>query len=234
MVKKIFRHLLIGQVLIITLQLMVPINTALAAVSAVLDSSSAQVSVPEVKYIMRQEMRPDRSVLIGWEEAYSEGTFIIRNETGEYGRSLSNRPDRLDVRVLNIIVKEHIKSVEDYAVWLRLNIAYRLHEGEDIWTEPGVTIDRRHGDCKDISLLNMAFLRVFGYKPIIFAMARLYDSHAICVFKKEGRYFWFDNTRLVETPATSFEEFNEYVLKFHRMYFLYEVDVTKVFDKQAS
>jgi len=223
----IFRHLLIGQALIATLQLAVPLNDAIAAVPAVLDSSSTQVKVPEVKYIMRQDTRPDRSVLVGWEEAGFDGTFVIRNETDEHGKSLSNRPDRLDIKILNIIVKEHIKSVEDYAVWLRSNITYRLHEDKDIWTEPGVTIDKRRGDCKDIALLNMAFLRVFGYRSKIFAMARLYDNHAICVFKKEGRYCWFDNTKLNETSAISLEEFNEYMLKFHRMYFLYEVDVTK-------
>ena len=143
-------------------------------------------------------------------------------------REESGKPDALDLSILKIICRENIRGVEDYARWLDSHFTYEKHAGADVWGLPQETLNRRKGDCKDLSLLNTAFLRVLGYQPRIFAMARLTDSHAICVFEKEGRYFWFDNTELKETPASTLEEFKTYIYNNNRMYYLYEVNAANL------
>jgi hypothetical protein len=59
-------------------------------------------------------------------------------------------------------------------------------------------------------------------------MARLFDSHAICVFEKNGNYLWFDNNKLKETPVSSVEEFKSYIYDTQHMYYLYEVNVANL------
>ena len=48
-------------------------------------------------------------------------------------------------------------------------------------------------------------MRLLGYEPIIFAMETPRYGHAVCAFKKDGYFFYFDNTTLritsAETPA---------------------------------
>ena len=86
---------------------------------------------------------------------------------------------------------------------------YRPDVGADTWSLPQETIARRYGDCEDFAFLSENVLRTLGYQPqvIAFKRERRARRHAICIFKKEGRYFYFDNTRLRGTYATSMKQF---------------------------
>jgi hypothetical protein len=185
---------------------------------------SSKSEEPAAKFTLTRESDKARGILVSYEETAPSGAFIVRNEMSDEGGKLTFRSSPLDMKILDIINKENIKSVEDYARWLKNNFKYKRHEENDIWTDAGETLDRRYGDCKDLSLLNAAFLRVFGYRPRIFAMERLLDNHAVCVFEKDGRYLWFDNTSLKNTLASSSEEFKRYLARNNRMSFLYEVN----------
>jgi hypothetical protein len=228
--------------IILTLNLWLNISPALAMMVSMENSQSSSVTSVNtstvlvskeneqypVKFIVRQEQDSGRNVLVSWENAESHGTFIVRDEMDKDAGMAVHKPASLDMMILRIICQENIRSLADYAKWLDNNFTYQKHEGLDVWTSPEETLTRHSGDCKDFALLNTAFLRVLGYRPKIFAMARLFDSHAICVFEKSGHYLWFDNTKLKETPVSSIDELKNYIYDNHQMYYLYEVNLANL------
>ncbi|MBL7068467.1 MAG: transglutaminase-like cysteine peptidase [Candidatus Omnitrophica bacterium] len=112
-------------------------------------------------------------------------------------------------RVLEVLAKENIKRIEEYAEWLVKNVAYRRDKKSDTWSLPEETLARRYGDCEDLAFLNREVLGALGYQPqvVAFRKKNWEKWHAICVFEKEGRYLYFDNRRLKDTPAASMEQF---------------------------
>lgn len=112
------------------------------------------------------------------------------------------KPKMLDQEVKEFLFNNHIKTLDDYAEWLRNNITYKK-ERTDRWANPLVTLSRKYGDCEDFTYLNMIVLRVLGYSPKFIAVFGKSRGHAVCVFKKGNEYYYFDNEKLIETQENS-------------------------------
>jgi len=170
----------------------------------------------DVKFIIRQETDKARGMLVSYENEGFNGTFVLRQQKNSSGAALTAKPAALDMRILNIINDENIRSLEDYSTWLKKNFTYKKDAaGKDDWAIPDETLTRRRGDCEDFAFLNEAVLRIFGYAPQVLGLGGGLTpvNHAICFFKKDSHYLWFDNTTLKTTPAASFEEFSKYVMR---------------------
>ncbi|MFH1363814.1 MAG: transglutaminase-like domain-containing protein [Candidatus Omnitrophota bacterium] len=196
-------------------------------------TNSALVSVEskplDLRFVVRQEADKSRGVLVSYEEQGFNGTFIARQQTDTTNGALVSMPAALDMRILNIINNEKIRSVEDYAVWLKKNFKYKKDEDTDTWAIPEETLTRRGGDCEDFAFLNEAVLRIFGYKPQVLGLGGRLKliNHAICVFKKDSYYLCFDNTTLKITTATSLEEFGKLVMQNSGYAYIFEIDENK-------
>jgi hypothetical protein len=144
-------------------------------------------------------------------ERYSKRNLFISQEKYESNGLLISRPSSLDERVRDFIIFKNINSLQDYVQWLAKNVQYRK-ERIDSWSSPQDTLKKKYGDCEDFAFLNAAFLRVLGYKPKVVGVVRRFGrNHAICVFKDNGYYLWFDNAKLKRTPAKSILEFAQYI-----------------------
>ena len=143
--------------------------------------------------------------------AYSFRKLVIRQETYSINGVSVCRPSSLDIEIRHLINQNNIRSVEDYANWLQKNIQYEKDKGKDVWAAPQVTLNRKYGDCEDFSFLNVAVLRVLGYKPRVLVMKGITGCHAICVFQKNGYYFWFDNAELKKTSIRTIAGFGRYL-----------------------
>jgi hypothetical protein len=173
---------------------------------------------------IKQEIGTDRKVLVSKETPnIHRGDFIIRQETFKIGEVLVSRLTQIDIIILDMLKANGIRSLEDYAKWLRENIKYKKDEGGDIWASPEETLERKYGDCEDYAFLNAAVLQVLGYHPKVLAvecarilMGRLMPNHAICVVEKYGRYLYFDNGKLKVTDASSMEEFAKYIFTYYK------------------
>ena len=188
---------------------------------------STETKMPALNFVIRQEEDRSSGILISWENTGLTGSFIVRRETDKTGGVLVNKPDPLDMKVLNIIDNENMNSLEDYAKWLKKNFEYKKDESADIWSSPEETLTKKYGDCEDFAFLNAAVLRVFGYRPKVLGIVggMIGVNHAICVFEKDGYYLWFDNTKLKKTSTSSIEEFGRYIFKKYLCFAIYEVDL---------
>jgi predicted transglutaminase-like cysteine proteinase len=162
------------------------------------------------------------------EDSIFTGHIIIRQQRHKAGSIIVARPVPVDLKILNIINTAGIKSFQDYTQWLQKNIQYKKDAKGDEWSLPEQTLARGYGDCEDFAFLNAAFLQLLGYKPKVLAMVGgiKNEGHAICVFNKDGYYFWFDNTRLKKLRASSMKEFAHRILSKYAHLSLYEIDLT--------
>ncbi len=155
------------------------------------------------------------------------GNIVIRQERYKIGSVSIVKPVSVDLRILNIINLEGIKSIEDYALWLKENVKYRKDDSADVWSLPDETLTRKYGDCEDFAFLNAAFLHVMGYKPKVMAIVGgiRKGGHAICAFRKGDHYLWFDNAELKKIPAASIEEFTKHIFRRYACLGLFEIDL---------
>lgn len=121
----------------------------------------------------------------------------------------------LDLKIVHIIETNRIKTLDDYARWLKTNIIYQQDNKHDIWTIPQQTLRRKSGDCEDYTFLNMAVLKLLGYKPRFLALKKKDYGHAICAFQSKGYYFWFDNDKLKKTNTRTLVELAKYLSSSH-------------------
>jgi hypothetical protein len=161
-----------------------------------------------VEYAPRGVLRSARDEVLAIEG------FKVRNERRIVGGSYVSGPSGTDMKIVRLLLRNNIRSVEDYAEWLAGNITYRKDRGSDIWASPEEVLEKGWGDCEDFAFLNAAALRVFGYEPKVLAAGGLpgADSHAICVFRKGRYYAWLDNARLRVSAALTEEEFYDILL----------------------
>ena len=158
------------------------------------------------------------------------GNIVIRQQTKTVGSVSVYGPVAVDLRILDTICRVNIKSINDYARWLQKTVKYKKDNGVDTWSLPEETLTKKHGDCEDIAFLNKAFLHVLGYQPKVMALLKRggRKGHAICVFKKNGYYLWFDNTKLKKTSIASMEEFAKYILRNGLYAHLFEINFDAV------
>jgi len=152
-----------------------------------------------------------RAFAIG-REAFN-GNFVIRQETVRLGSVLVCRPSEIDTRIAELIKSNNIHTLDGYAVWLRKNITYKADEFGDKWSTPENTLDRLYGDCEDYAFLNAAVLRVLGYSSKVMLLGTGERDHAICVFEKDGYYFWFDNSEFKRTGVSTMKRFGKHMFK---------------------
>ena len=90
--------------------------------------------------------------------------------------------------------KNNIHTVEDYAHWLEKNMRYEKNIGKEEWESWQTTLNRRYGDCKNLSVLNAKVLELLGYQPVLIGYQKDLGGHLFTAFKKDGAYNIFDNT----------------------------------------
>lgn len=150
----------------------------------------------------------------------------IRQEIKKEEGVLMSRPQEIDLKILEIIRVNKIHSFEDYSRWLEDNIRYRKDQRWDIWSNPKATLQKRSGDCEDYAFLTVAVARLLGYEPRFIAFVRNKFAHAVCAFKRDGYYVWFDNARFITTQARTLEEFGDYITQEYKYNELHELDFT--------
>ena len=158
--------------------------------------------------------------------ALDEPTFTIGQQHLHTNGVLISRPDPLDIKIAHLMSVNGIQSLEDYARWLKDNITYKTDGPKDSWSPAEETLIRKSGDCEDYAFLNIAALKVLGFKPQIFILSGKDGYHAICAFQKDGHFAWFDNSRLKETQATSILELAQLVATGKHYSSVNELDLT--------
>ena len=121
---------------------------------------------------------------------------------------LSNKPVFAEVdaerwQLVQFLNEHLLYTVDAYAKWLNENIHYESDKGDDAWASPMDTIKKGAGDCEDFAFLSAAVLKIFGYDPRVIAVGHEKNAHVICIFKRDGVYYAFDNTELNRTNQTT-------------------------------
>lgn len=119
---------------------------------------------------------------------------------------LISQPKPADLEIIHLIRSNQMRTLEDYSRWLKQNIYYQKDAVRDRWAAPQATLRAKRGDCEDFTLLNMAVLRVLGYTPKFLTLKKGKFSHAVCAFKTNGYYYWFDNHTLRKSSARTLPE----------------------------
>ena len=158
-------------------------------------------------------------------EKESALAFVIEQESTYANGVWVSHPLPCDERILSFFNENNIQTIEDYARWLQANITYEQNS-RDHWAPPEKTIETRHGDCKDYAFLNAEVLKVFGYKPHIFALTQRAGNHAVCAFEKDGYFLWFDNNCLKESNARNLKELAQDILLQYNFSSLLEYQVS--------
>jgi len=174
-------------------------------------------------FFMKTKIICGLTVLLGWLFSSSVGfascvgtvggNFIIRQETVRLGSVLVSRPSEIDTHIAGFLSTNNIKTLDEYAVWVEKNIKYKADVQYDTWSSPEETLSRLYGDCEDYAFLNASVLRVLGYESKIMVLGTSERDHAICVFEKDGNYFWFDNSELKRTDTVTMRKFGKYIFK---------------------
>ncbi|MFH1798694.1 MAG: glycine zipper family protein [Candidatus Omnitrophota bacterium] len=101
-------------------------------------------------------------------------------------------------------------SLEEYIGWVLGNSKYVPDpEGWDRWMFK--TTGPIEDDCEGFAFRNYITLQQLGYEPVILVVRTAQEDHAICAFKKDGKYSWFDNAVFENSEAVSLEDFATYI-----------------------
>jgi len=150
------------------------------------------------------------SVLPGT-DASAVDSLHVRTESYRSNGVLGCGPSKDDTTILHTLIFNNIHSLNDYACWVKKNVSYQRHGLIDEWTPAQATLTRRHGDCKDLALLNSSVLQVLGYKAVLLAIYGPGFGHALCAFEQNGSYMLFDNNELKKTRASTMVELTSYI-----------------------
>jgi predicted transglutaminase-like cysteine proteinase len=135
-----------------------------------------------------------RKLTIAQEHDHRNGVWVVR-------------PRLIDSRVVDLIMTNKIRTLDDYAAWMAANLSYKQDQVNDRWEPPESMLKSRKGDCEDFAFLTAAVLRVLGFEPHFLALVKNSKTHAICTFQKDNYFVWFDNAKLHRTEARSLEAF---------------------------
>ena len=133
--------------------------------------------------------------------------YQIRQEKVSKNGVMTMRPKAEDEKIYNLLANNGIHSLEDYAKWLVSNVVYKKDTRRDTWSKPLDVIAKKYGDCEDFTLLNITILRILGYSPKFWAFYTKKSGHAVCVFKKNNQYYYFDNMELKQIKESDILEF---------------------------
>lgn len=151
----------------------------------------------------------------GNKESMRIGNFVIRDEKHVIGKSYVSRPSTQDIQLARTLHDSNVSTLENYVEWLSKNVKYRNDKEADTWSSPRETLEKGYGDCEDYAFLNESVLRLFGYEAKVMGMVERLtgEDHAFCAFRKDGIYYWFDNSKLKKTEAQTEEEFATHIAK---------------------
>ena len=125
----------------------------------------------------------------------------------------------------HFLEQNRIYTVEDYARWLEQNIHYQKVDENQDWASWQLTLNRRYGDCKNISALNVKILERLNYHPIIIGYKTASEGHVLTVFFKNGRMNVFDNTAYHVTSAKSIDEISAFLFQKGDIEMVFEVSL---------
>lgn len=152
----------------------------------------------------------------------------VAQEISKHSGVLVSRPQRIHTQIVDLIQNHQIRSLEDYARWLGNNIRYQGDGTKDLWSAPEQTLRKKTGDCEDYALLNTSVMQVLGYEPHFLALVRNgRRAHAICTFKQNGYFLWFDNAKLKRSSATSLQQLAQEISDQYHYSSLLEFDLQK-------
>ncbi len=133
----------------------------------------------------------------------------IQQEHSAKNGVLVSRPLIIDQTIAGIVSQNKIRTIEDYAGWLEKTMTYRADAKEDDWLTPLEFLKTKHGDCEDFAFFNSAVLKVLGFSAHIITLSSSRNSHAICAFEHNGKFYWLDNAKLKSSSATNLVSFAE-------------------------
>ena len=153
-------------------------------------------------------------------------SFHIRQVISSHRGVLTSQPNSDDEYIFKFLVSQQIYSLGEYVQWLKANIFYKSDIVSE-WASPQETLTRRFGDCEDYTILNISVLQVLGFQPRFLASIQKNGGHAICVFEKDGLFFWFNNNQLIASSAKNFSEFKDYITQYLGSSSLLELDLAQ-------
>ena len=121
--------------------------------------------------------------------------------------------------------KNNIHTVEDYAQWLNKNMRYEKSNGPEKWESWQATLNRRYGDCKDLSVLNAKALELLGYHPMLIGYKKDLGGHLFTVFIKDGTYHIFDNTDYYVSQLRNLTDMGAFLYHKYNVELVFEVSL---------
>ena len=103
---------------------------------------------------------------------YIPGNINIRQETFNKNGVFVVRPKKISRKIISIIARNSIQSIDDYGKWLDANFKY-IKDKKDIWSAVTETLEKGGGDCEDLAFLTEEFLARLGYRSKVIAFFRI-------------------------------------------------------------
>jgi hypothetical protein len=156
--------------------------------------------------------------------------LIFTTHSLAYARHVNIAENTLSesISINSFILLNDIKTIEDYAQWLKTNMVYRPDPKLDIWSHPYTTLKRGYGDCEDMAFLSAAVLKHLGYKPVVLAAGRDKKAHVFTALLKDGKLHVFDNNiHYVNSHINSLQQIFDFLAEHKKFDYLLEVRVTQ-------
>ena len=87
-----------------------------------------------------------------------ESVLIKADENTEVLNTKSVTTPTAQTDIVNFLAANNIRTVEDYVQWLSANMRYEEKVDPTDWSVWQKTLNRRYGDCKNLSALNAEVL----------------------------------------------------------------------------
>ena len=139
-------------------------------------------------------------------------------------KTVANKPKEDDLKAF--LNKNNIHTVDDYSQWVNKNMRYEKSNGSEKWESWQATLNRRYGDCKNLSVLNAKVLELLGYHPILIGYKKDVGGHLFTVFLKDGTYHIFDNTDYYVSDLRNVADIGAFLYRKYNVESVFEVSLT--------
>lgn len=139
----------------------------------------------------------------------SDGVLISTSKLIQESQGIGVDADQKAIQ--DMLFRNRIKSVDDYAHWLKEKMSYIEDSQVDTWATPIETLARKSGDCEDLAFLSKASLEGLGYKAKVLGLTKGTMTHAFCLVLVNGRVVVFDNQKVIYTKLASFDQFEDHL-----------------------
>ncbi len=152
-----------------------------------------------------------------------ESVLVKADDNQEVLQSKNVSGKSAETDIWSFLQKNKIYNVDDYAKWLEKNIQYQKVDENTDWASWQMTLNRRYGDCKNISALNAKVLEALNYQPILIGYKNASEGHIFTVFMKNGRLNVFDNTNYHQTRAKTIDQIGLFLYEQYNIETVFEV-----------